>query len=159
MKHLNDCLAETNPKRWRRVHGALALLEQVLQRGARSLVTEIAEGQHFDLVQRLTFLERYDYGLDLRVQQMVRQKANALRADLLARTQGADVDNGDSNVSGGGGRSASSSAAAPRTDRAPPPSVSLESYSSDGPEPPKTNPSRSVNGIVSVGHRDDTDTE
>merc|ERR1719204_2586071 len=58
-----------------------------MRKGAPALFTEIAEGMHFDPVQRLTFLEHFEYRDDRRVQGIVRQKATALRTELLAKLQ------------------------------------------------------------------------
>mmetsp|Transcript_45084 Transcript_45084/g.124964 ORF Transcript_45084/g.124964 Transcript_45084/m.124964 type:complete len:275 (+) Transcript_45084:49-873(+) len=143
MRHLNACLSETSSGRWRRVHGGLVLLEQLLQRGARALVAETAEGHHFDLVQRLTFLQRFSFGSDQRVQLMVRQKATALRAGVLSRMEEAGPLEGlgaadwrcDAQL---GDNFASSSASKWRQQK---------------------KGSVIVNDIVCVGHRDDTDTE
>merc|ERR1719498_1599422 len=75
MNHLRIRLSETEGKNWRRIYGSLVLVEQLLQRGSSVLMTEAAEGQHFDLVQRLSFLEKFVYRDDIRVQAMVRGKA------------------------------------------------------------------------------------
>jgi len=82
MKHLRECLAEATGKNCRRVYGGLILLETLLKRGSPELMVETAEGHHFDLVQRLSFLEHFDFS-DRTVQGMVRTKAVALRKEVL----------------------------------------------------------------------------
>lgn len=168
MKHLRVCLAEQASKYWRRVYGGLVLVEQLLQRGSRALMTETAEGHHFDLVQRLTFLSNFEYSEDKRVQAMVRQKASFLRTEVIARME----NSGDSPAQS---LSAEDAAALVNTDgalRSPAgnqekksspvlPSASAKSFSSEMPMPlpaPSKGP-MTLNGIVTVGHRDDTTSE
>lgn len=151
MRHLNSCLSEKTPDQWRRIHGGLALLEQVVQRGAHALMVETAEGHHFDLVQRLAFLDHFECRSDQRVQSMVRQKAGVLRTELISRMQEAldgeprslsstSASGGDANGSAPNGAVASSKFA--RKARA---------YTSRN--------ALVVDGLVSVGHRDDTDSD
>merc|ERR1719453_1484588 len=85
MKHIRIRLAEPESRHWRRIYGGLVLVEQLLQRGSRTLMVETAEGHHFDLVQRLTFLENFEFSEDKRVQAMVRQKATVLRSEVIKR--------------------------------------------------------------------------
>lgn len=86
MTHVRQCLSEEKGKNWRRVYGGLAIVEELLQAdadGVRKLFAETGEGRHFDLNFRLTFLENFEYDLDLRVQGLVRQRAASLRPKLL----------------------------------------------------------------------------
>lgn len=86
MTHLRQSLSEESGRSWRRVYGALAIVEELLQTdadGVRELFAETGEGRHFDLNFRLTFLESFEYDLDLRVQGLVRQRAASLRPKLL----------------------------------------------------------------------------
>lgn len=87
MNYVRECLCDTNTKRWRRVHAAILLTEELMLKGDTSLVIEVAEGAHFDLVQRLSFLEVYDLPADRRAQGMVRSKAAALRKELVHRLE------------------------------------------------------------------------
>jgi len=89
MKHLRECLAEPNGKHWRRVFGALVLVEALVKNGSEQLMDETAEGRHFDLVQRLSFLEVYENS-DKRVMNNIRKKAQALRKDVIPLLQNAD---------------------------------------------------------------------
>lgn len=152
MKHIRVCLAETEGKKWRRIYGGLVLVEQLLQRGSRALMVETAEGHHFDLVQRLTFLESFEYSDDKRVQAMVRQKATVLRSEVITRIDhpgdtevkslsGADVDAEEEREASHVLSSASSASVPPR-----------------GPSAAQKGPVI-LNGVVSVGHRDDTTSE
>lgn len=86
MKHLQSCLA-TSGKQWRCVHAALVLAEALVEKGPQELLAETARGQHFDLVQRLAFLEKFEYVDDRRIQNTIRTKAKVLRADLILRLQ------------------------------------------------------------------------
>jgi hypothetical protein len=161
MKHLRTRLAEPEARNWRRIYGGLVLVEQLLQRGSRALMTETAEGHHFDLVQRLTFLENFEFGDDKRVQAMVRQKATVLRTEVISRVdnpgdtpvQSLSGEDAEVLMSLGGGRglthdNAEASPGSPST-------------SSTSPTAPKafSKGNMIVNGLVSVGHQDDTDTE
>lgn len=89
MGHVRECLCEPSGRRWRRVYAGLVLMEHLCKNGAPELLTETAEGLHFDLVQRLSLLEHFECTNDKRVQNMVRQKATALRADLIGWMQSA----------------------------------------------------------------------
>lgn len=147
MRHLNGCLSERSAYKWRRIHGGLVLLEQLLQKGAPALITETSGGHHFDLVQRLTFLEEFSYPDDRRVQHMVRQKASAMRKEWISSIQGVDVgdidhDDSDKQVS---------SKTIPRKEAAPEPVAYRPT--------PSSKSKIVVNGLVSVGHRDETDSE
>jgi len=87
------------------------VLEDLLQRGSSDLVSEIADGFHFDLVQRMSFLEKYEYSYDARVEKLIRQKALVVREHYLMLQLRADSrlgvvtasGVGDSSASGGGG--------------------------------------------------------
>merc|ERR1712048_972380 len=60
------------------------------KRGSSELVAETAEGRHFDLVQRLSFLEHSAFD-DKRVQGMIRTKAETLRKETIDLLQNADL--------------------------------------------------------------------
>jgi len=86
MRYLRECLSESNGKRWQRIYGGLALAEKLMQLGSPALAIEVAHGHHFDLVQKVSFLEHFDAAArgctDRRAQNMVRTKATEL-LDLL----------------------------------------------------------------------------
>jgi hypothetical protein len=86
MKHLHDCLSEPNYKHSNRVYGALVLLEMLLTSGSLDLLVEIAGGLHFDLAQRLSFLDHFRCD-DGRVQTMVKIKTEKLRKDALPQLE------------------------------------------------------------------------
>jgi len=88
MVHVRECLKEPSGKKWRHVHAALVVAEDLLGqgRGAPELMGEIACGLHFDLIQRLAFLEAYAH-TETHARSMVRSKAKALRAALVPRLQ------------------------------------------------------------------------
>eukprot|EP00929_Paragymnodinium_shiwhaense_P052492 TRINITY_DN26297_c0_g1_i1.p1 TRINITY_DN26297_c0_g1~~TRINITY_DN26297_c0_g1_i1.p1 ORF type:complete len:343 (+),score=87.20 TRINITY_DN26297_c0_g1_i1:143-1171(+) len=158
MRHLNSCLTDTS--QWRRIYGGLVLLEHLLQKAAPVLITEAAQGHHFDLVQRLTFLEKFDYSTDKRVQQMVQKKATSLRADMLAKIQSGDGDEDPvPHPATSSGASTASKPPAAATTSGPAGPVG-GGYSSQGASRPKASKGGMlVNGIVNVGHRDDTTSE
>jgi len=95
MSHLQDCLSESKGKRWRRILGSLIIVEHLMEKGCGGLISEISEGRHFDLGQRLWFLQSFEYTIDTRVQNMVRQKASTLRPALLKKMEEVET-SGDS---------------------------------------------------------------
>merc|ERR1719262_1131159 len=91
MRHVHGCLAEAGSSQWRSVYLGLQVLEHLFDKGPPELVTEAATGAHFDVVQRLSFLEKYEMGIDLRVQNLVRRKAATMKADWLKRQAEAEL--------------------------------------------------------------------
>lgn len=85
MLHLHGCLAASASSQWRRVYSGLVVLEALLERGSPLIISEVADGVHCDLVQRLSFVENYEYGYDSRVQDMLRRRASNLRTAWLER--------------------------------------------------------------------------
>jgi len=204
MGHLQECMAESGGRRWRRIYGGLVLLEELLRRGSPLVPKEIGQGLHFDPIQRLTFLERFEYQEDRRVQNMMRQKATALRANLIARMDGEVPDSPSAGSAGSrkgrqspngssspvGGRFEGFGSDGPGRPGSPAGGNSrFKGFGSDGPGQPYdsrdpdampynpafpgfgsdcmpqqvseslANKSRAVNGLVKMGHRDDTDSE
>mmetsp|Transcript_33337 Transcript_33337/g.91969 ORF Transcript_33337/g.91969 Transcript_33337/m.91969 type:complete len:536 (-) Transcript_33337:179-1786(-) len=97
MSHLRECLSEPIGKRWQRIYGGLVLVDKLVQGGSPALLIEVAVGFHFDLIQKVSFLEQFDASArgctDARAQGLVRQRAQELRATLVpllqsARTEG-----------------------------------------------------------------------
>jgi hypothetical protein len=95
MRHVHSCLAMPQSSEWRCVYLALQVLEQLFSKGPPELVTEAATGAHFDVVQRLSFLEKYEMGIDLRVQSLIRRRATAMKADWIQRQAGEELGGGD----------------------------------------------------------------
>jgi len=60
-------------------------MEELVNKGSEDLLHELANGIHFDLVQRCSFLEQYEYGYDDRVEGLLRKKAASLRALWLQK--------------------------------------------------------------------------
>lgn len=155
MHHLRECLAEPSGKRWRRVHAGLCLAEDLLKTGAPELLVETAEGRHFDLIQRLSLLEHFECTNDKRVQNMVRTKATALRSEAVPRLETAselqpcdqakDMKDTSSTCSPGMASVSSCSTAS---------SANAPSWNNE-----KEKGQMILNGIVAVGHRDDTTSE
>lgn len=91
MRHLRECLSEPNGKRWQRIYGGLALTEKLMEHGSTDLAIEVAHGHHFDLVQKVSFLEHFDAAArgctDRRAQNMVRAKAAILLQSLVPQLQ------------------------------------------------------------------------
>lgn len=88
MHYLRECLSEASGKRWQRIYGGLALTENLMQHGSPALLTEVAVGHHFDLVQKVSLLENFDASArgctDRRAQNVVREKACQLNTMLVA---------------------------------------------------------------------------
>jgi len=151
MLHLMECLSEASGRRWKRVHAGLVLAEMLVQHGDYELLVETAEGRYFDLVQRLSFLEHFERSSDRGAQNLVRKKAAALRARLVPMLQA-----GGSDLAAGQGKMIikdTLSTCSPKTS-----STVFTSLSSDMPWPDHERASGPVivNGIVAVGHTDDT---
>lgn len=167
MMHLRECLAEPQGRRWRRIYAGLVLIEELLKNGAPELVTETAEGRYFDLVQRLSLLEKFECTNDMRVQNMVRTKASGLRTEVVPRLETSGDDHvshkpasssashgvsdstsagGSTGASTGGTSSGSSAGAAGYTGG--------QLYNMAKPESQLI-----LNGVVAVGHNDDTDSD
>jgi len=164
MRHLHSCLSENASCHWRRVYLGLLVVEELLKQGDSVIIVETAEGMHFDLVQRLSFLGRYEFGNDKRVEGMVRRKADALRSSWLARQLADD----------GGNVAPASPASAPAAD---PQGGGLSAKSAVGNlaehqsgkqqtqrQPVHQQKARKANSyglgsLVSVGHNEDTTDE
>jgi len=91
MRHLRECLSEPSGKRWQRIYGGLALAEILMQHGSPALAIEVAHGHHFDLVQRVSFLEQFDATArgcaDRRAQKALREKARAFLDVLVPQLE------------------------------------------------------------------------
>jgi len=171
MKHIQMCLAESSGKNWRRVYGALVLVEALVKDGAEELFAETAEGRHFDLVQRLSFLEHFD-NADKRVTNNVKKKAEALRKEVMILIQkdwsflakdNDDIKDTASTCSPGSVSTAARSSVSSGTTVA-----TATGFGSDdlnaGAEVPKHDSGAAkgkmiLNNIVSVGHSEDTTDE
>jgi hypothetical protein len=79
MRHLAVSLCDDSSRKWRVVNASLTVVEHLLRHGSPDLVSETANGMHFDLVQRLSFLERFENSNDKRVESMIRRRASSLR--------------------------------------------------------------------------------
>jgi len=89
MRHVCDCLSEPTGKRWQRIYGGLVLTEKLVQQGSPVLLIETAHGHHFDLVQKISLVEKFDSATrgcpDPRAQQHIRRKASELLSLLMPR--------------------------------------------------------------------------
>mmetsp|Transcript_84661 Transcript_84661/g.272826 ORF Transcript_84661/g.272826 Transcript_84661/m.272826 type:complete len:282 (-) Transcript_84661:69-914(-) len=177
MRHLRECLSEPTVKRWRRVYAALILTEELAKRGPSELMVETAHGHHFDVVQRLSMLEKYENTGDKRVQNMICAKASALRSEMVVRLQAAgdeevakdgirdttstcSPDSGSCSTatSSNAGSGAGSNIGSGRTSPANSNPTSIE-WSDPAPVSKRPKGMLVLNGIVSVGHNDDTTDE
>lgn len=166
MRHLHNCLAESSSKKWRRIHAGLLLVEDLTRKGNPLLLVETAEGQHFDLVQRLSFLEKFELSTDVRVQSKIRNMANNLRTELVPRLQNIEAEACTDEarmdtVSNCSGTSAATCSTASTSTAAP--AASLTGFGSEDAVPTysqnKSQGRMVLNGIVKVGHSEDTDSE
>lgn len=178
MAHLRECLKEPSGRKWRQVHAALVVAEDLLGqgRGSPELIGEVACGLHFDLVQRLAFLEAYQH-TETHARGMVRSKAKALRATLVPRIQQAfdHVDappqpelkkqDSASTCSTSGTRSVDGSVASTDTGgggSAACPDDASQHGACAPPDPKQAGGARvlySLGNIVALGHSDDTTDE
>jgi len=85
MRHLHMCLNDSSSSKYRCIITGLTVGESLLRNGSPDLVEETAAGKHFDLVQRLSFLENFEYSYDKRVEGMIRRKALSLRGLYLEK--------------------------------------------------------------------------
>lgn len=96
MRYLRECLSESNGKRWQRIYGGLALTEKLMQHGSPALVIEVAHGHHFDVVQKVSFLEHFDSAArgvaDRRAQNTIRTKASEFLKTLVPQLQRASCE-------------------------------------------------------------------
>jgi len=84
MRHFRICLGASGSQ-WRRIYATLAAFGELLEKGSPELLTETANGVHFDLLQQLSFLEKYAFDEDERVEALIRNRAEDLRKAWLAR--------------------------------------------------------------------------
>lgn len=162
MKHLRECLAEQSGKHWRRIIGGLLLVENLLKNGSPVLLAETAEGRHFDLVQRLSFLEVFD-NTDKRVMNMVRHKAESLRKEVVPLLQNANLKDAEDAIRD---TASTCSPGALSTVTKSTISSSCKGFGSDDlfvegatVEPEAAKGVMVLNNIVAVGHNDDTTDE
>lgn len=92
MNHLHRCLTDVvKPNAWKRLHAAMNLIEALMTQGSPTLLAESAAGLHFDVVQKLCLVERFQHTSNEHAQSMVRSKAKVLRDTLVHwRLQGDD---------------------------------------------------------------------
>jgi hypothetical protein len=94
MKHIRECLSEG--KRWQKIFGGLALTEELMKHGSPHLVIECAQGHHFDLVQKISFLGKFDAAAhgcsDRRAQEVIRSKARELLDQLVPQLREASTE-------------------------------------------------------------------
>eukprot|EP00927_Polykrikos_kofoidii_P011794 TRINITY_DN1503_c0_g1_i1.p1 TRINITY_DN1503_c0_g1~~TRINITY_DN1503_c0_g1_i1.p1 ORF type:complete len:286 (+),score=45.03 TRINITY_DN1503_c0_g1_i1:47-859(+) len=153
MKHLHQCLAETSAKNWLRVHAGLVLVGELLKDGCPALFSETAEGLHFDLVQRLSFIEHFENTADRRAQHMVRTKASALRGEVVARLQDAEA-----SASASGQKDSESTCTGARSLGSGSTVASSTEWSSWSANQKQKAPV-DISRFVYVGHREDTSSE
>lgn len=79
MRHIALCLHDTAASKWRRISTGLTVVEHLLRNGSPLIVSETTEGMHFDIAQRLSFLENFEYSIDKRVEALIRRKVTSVR--------------------------------------------------------------------------------
>jgi len=161
MGHLRDCYKEPSAaKRWRRIHAAMLLTESLMLSGSTLILAETAEGHHFDVVQCLSFLENFELTTDRAAQHMMRAKAKELRAALIPRLESASQEGLLKQFEDAAASAENASTCSPGSSTG-----TLDDSECHGVTLPKV-PEGSVlgrqmilNGIVTVGHSEDTDDE
>lgn len=161
MKHLRECLAEPSGQKWRRVHAGLLLVDALVKNGPPSLFAEVAEGRHFDLTQRLSFLERFE-STDKRVMNMIQGKAETLRKEVVSLLESASLKDAED----AGDTASTCSPGASSTESHITTTSSATGFGSDDfSGAPLAEPVEAakrtmiLNNIVAVGHNDDTTSE
>lgn len=155
MRHLQGCLSEPSIAKWRRVYAGLVLTEALVQKGPPELLAETSMGLHFDLTQRLAFLEGWSNEEERKVQNTIRTKAKALRAELVTRMQEAnEINESLKDTASTGSPGTRSVLTSISTNTGP------SGFGSDAPMPMNVERPQGgqlvLNGIVAVGHHDDT---
>lgn len=169
MKHLRECLAEPAGKHWRRIYGGLVLAEALIKNGSPALISETAEGRHFDLVQRLSFLESFE-NADKRVMGNVRKKAEALRKEVVPLLQSANLkdceeaakDTASTCSPGAVSVITQSTSCTASSSTATATGFGSDDFPSGAPQanaPEAAKGTMVLNNIVRVGHNDDTTSE
>jgi hypothetical protein len=87
---LAEIEAGLNAQQWRPLFGALQLLEYLVYNGSEALVHDLADGLHCDIIQKLSFIEKFQDVEDVRVTSMlafhvqnVREQLRRLRPDIF----------------------------------------------------------------------------
>lgn len=94
MTHICRCLTDVaKPKEWKRLHAAMILIEELMMKGSRVLLAETSAGLHFDILQKLSFLERFQHTASEYAQSVVRSKAQVLKSSLVYQLQAYSVKN------------------------------------------------------------------
>lgn len=84
MAHLRQRLADfTKREAWKRLHASMILIEELMYKGSLTLVSETAAGLYFDVVQKLSLLERFQHTSNKHAQSMIQSKAKVLRNRLV----------------------------------------------------------------------------
>ncbi|CAE7325978.1 unnamed protein product [Symbiodinium natans] len=140
---------------------AKVLIEELLKNGAPELLQETSEGRYFDLVQRLSLLEKFECTNDLRVQNMVRTKASALRSEVMPRLETAGEMPHHKPAAPSSGSTSSRVMSEPTTAGGSTATSSSSSGYTGGALYNMAKPECQLilNGVVAVGHNDDTDSE
>jgi hypothetical protein len=160
MKHVRECLAEPSGKQWRRIHAGLVLVEALARKGSPTLITETAEGRHFDLVQKLSFLEHFD-SVDKRVTSTIRRKAEALRKEVSPLIESAALKAGEE-CEDTASTCSPEVASATTAETFSESSEDLNATAAAPAEKPAAETSKRImilNNVVAVGHNDDTTSE
>ena len=82
---LHYTMAPVDPNsEWRTVFNGLRILNTLIDSGSIAVFTEVAEGKHFDLVQKTLFLTTYANS-DERIGKLIRTAAKEIRDKLLLK--------------------------------------------------------------------------
>lgn len=96
MRHVHECLSAKGSRHWQKIYGGLALTDILVVHGSPALLAEVAQGFHFDLVQKVSLLESFDAkssaSSDRRAQSAVQKKAAELRSMLVSQLELASKD-------------------------------------------------------------------
>lgn len=184
MAFIQKCLKGPTPdKQWHRLYGALVLIEELMRKGDPRFLIETAEGRYFDVLQQLCFIQHF-HNSDKRVEKLVRSKATAVRAELVPKLQNAAADGCSNDVedvcspeeekkSQGEASTCANSVISNNTMLTDASSDAAKRGSADSavhvqPSLPIINPATNprtpptcvvLNGIVAVGHSEDTTDE
>lgn len=152
MRHVQDRLAG-KAQVWKQMYAAMVLIDTLLEQGPPELVSEASQGRHPDLMQRLSMLESFEYPSDRRIQGMIRNKAQSVRSSMMRKLEGAPDSMGELPAELPAKQPAPASCS-PASEAST--STASTAFFRDSSEPEGQ---MILNGIVAVGHRDDTTSE
>ena len=86
---------------WRKIWNALNILQTLFTSGSKMMISEFAQGQHFDALQRLLLLTAFAHD-DLRIRELVRSRAREVREIAKDKLEASNISSPDERPSPSG---------------------------------------------------------